>query len=140
MYEYNIDDYFKFDEEEQKHDNDEKIKKNIENINSIVNNNSNKNNEQINHFIRELYYNLISLKNNYNQKSGEKIINYTSKIKSLIILIIFESIRYIRELLLNFLTNIGNLYEPKNHFLYILIYHLILFHLFYDIKHILDDY
>ena len=118
MYEYNIDDYFKLDEEDQKHDNDENVQKNInnENINGIINTNS-RNNEQTNHFVRELYYNLISLKNNYNQKSGEKIINYTSKIKSLIILIIFESIRYIRELLLNWLIN-TLLEESKNNNIY----------------------
>ena len=110
MYEYNINDYFKLDEEEEKlnHDTSNKNIKN-EGINAIIKND--KNDENINLFVKELYYNLISLKNNYNQKKGEKIINYNSKINTFIISVIFESIRYIRELLLNWLIN--NLLEES---------------------------
>jgi hypothetical protein len=106
MYEYNIDNYFKLDEEQEKLNNDINIEQSNQsncNANSIINNN--KNNEQINQIIKELYYNLISLKNNYNQKQGEKIINYSGKINTFIICVIFESIRYIRELLLTWLIN-----------------------------------
>ena len=63
MYEYNINDYFKLDEEEEKlnHDTSNKNIKN-EGINAIIKND--KNDENINLFVKELYYNLISLKNN----------------------------------------------------------------------------
>ena len=104
MYEYNIDDYFKLDEEQEKLNNDINNEKKNNNIN-INNINSNKDNEKINQLIKELYYNLISLKNNYNQQPGEKVINYNEKINKFIILTIFESIRYIRELLLTWLIN-----------------------------------
>ena len=103
MYEYNIDNYFKLDEEKEKSINDINIEQNNSNANTIINNNNN--NMRIDHIIKELYYNLISLRNNYNNKEGEKIINYSSKINTFIIRIIFESIRYIRELLLTWLIN-----------------------------------
>ena len=103
MYEYNIENYFKLDEEQVKFNNDINIDQNNYNGKSIINNN--KNNEQINYIIKELYYNLISLKNNYNQKQGEKVINYSEKVNTFIIHIIFQTIRYIRELLLTWLIN-----------------------------------
>ena len=103
MYDYNIDNYFKIEEEEQ-----EKLNHDINHIHNINNNMkintiNDKKDEQLNHFFRELYYNLMSLKNNYIQK--EKKINYNEKINTFIIIIIFESIRYIRELLLTWLIN-----------------------------------
>ena len=103
MYEYNIDNYFKLDEEQEKlnHDNNNNQDTNI----TINNNFNNKNEEQINYLIREIFYNLLSLKNNYIQKEGEKKINYTAKINEFIIKIIFESILYIRKLLLTWLIN-----------------------------------
>ena len=119
MYEYNIDDYFKIDEEQEKLNNDinsdQSMNNNINSINiintinningTIVGNINNRNDEQARRLVEELYYNLISLKNNYNQKPGEKVINYNSKINTFIIRTIFESIRYIRELLLTWLIN-----------------------------------
>ena len=108
MYEYNVNDFFKLDEEEEKSNHDMNDI-NIKNKSEIKN--INKNDKQINIFVKELYYNLISLKNNYDLKKGEKIINYNSKINTLIISVIFESIRYIRELLLNWLIN--NLLEES---------------------------
>ena len=110
MYEYNINEYFKLDQEEEMiiHDkNDKNI--GMKNNNEIMKNNKCEDNPS--HFVKELYYNLISLKNNYNPKEGEKIINYSSKINRFIITVIFESIRYIRELLLNWLIN--NLLEES---------------------------
>ena len=98
MYGYNTNEYFNQDEEKEN-----------ENSNELI---PNKNNEEINSLIKEVYYNLISLKNNYNQPQGEKVINYSSKINSFIICIIFESIRYIRELLLTWLIN--TLLEESN--------------------------
>ena len=98
MYEYNTNEYFNQDEEKEN-----------ENINELI---PTKNSEEINSLIKEVYYNLISLKNNYSQLQGEKVINYSSKITSFIICIIFESIRYIRELLLTWLIN--TLLEESN--------------------------
>ena len=101
MYGYNIDNFLKLDEERKKlsHDN---INQNNNSLNTIDND---RNDEQINCLIKEIYYNLISLKNNYSKKPDEKIINYTSKINEFIIRIIFESILYIRKLLLTWLIN-----------------------------------
>ena len=99
MYNYSVNDYFNQDEEKEN--------ENTEELTS-----SKKNNEEINSLIREVYYNLLSLKNNYSQNPGEKVINYSSKINSFIICIIFESIRYIRELLLTWLIN--TLLEESN--------------------------
>ena len=103
MYEYNIDNYFRLDEENEKlnHDNNYQDNNNITTNNNI----NNKNDEHINYLIREIFYNLLSLKNNYNKKEGEKVINYTAKINEFIIKIIFESILYIRKLLLTWLIN-----------------------------------
>ena len=98
MYEYNINEYFNQDEEKEN-----------ENIDEIT---LDKNNQEIKSLIQEVYYNLISLRNNYSQNQGEKIINYSSKINTFIICVIFGSIRYIRELLLTWLINI--LLEESN--------------------------
>ena len=118
MYEYNIENFFNLDEEQEKLNNDINIDQNNCNSNTIINNHNNKKNEKINQIIKEIYYNLISLKNNYNQKQGEKRINYSEKINTFIICTIFESIRYIRELLLTWLINtlleesmINNIYK-----------------------------
>ena len=101
MYEYDIDNYFKLEEEEKyNHDYEEKNKN--ENINSNTNN---RNDYRIIQLTKEIFYNLLSLKNNYTLKEGEKKINYKSKIIKFMIRIVFESIRYIRELLLNWLIN-----------------------------------
>ena len=99
MYDYNINEYF--NKEEQKENND--IMEEITN---------DKINEEKKSLINEVYFNLLSLKNNYNQEQGEKIINYTSKINTFIICIIFQSIKYIRELLLSWLIN--TLLEESN--------------------------
>ena len=99
MYDYNINDYLKIEEEEEKEKFNHDINKS-QNNNTKIND---KKDEQLNHFVREFYYNLISLKNNYIEK--EKKINYNTKINNFIINIIFESIRYIRELLLTWLIN-----------------------------------
>ena len=98
LYGYNTNEYFNQNEEKEN-----------ENINELI---PYKNNEEINTLIKEVYYNLISLKNNYNQPQGQKVINYSSKISSFIICMIFESIRYIRELLLTWLIN--TLLEESN--------------------------
>ena len=99
MYGFDSNEYFNQDEEKEN-----------ENINEIIPTKNNE--EEINSLIKEVYYNLISLKNNYNQPQGEKIINYSSKITSFIINIIFQSIKYIRELLLTWLIN--TLLEESN--------------------------
>ena len=99
MYQYNINDYF--NQEEQK-ENDDIIE---EMASDTIT-------EEKKSLINEVYYNLLSLKNNYTQEKGEKKINYTSKINSFIICIIFQSIKYIRELLLSWLIN--TLLEESN--------------------------
>ena len=98
LYEYDSNDYFcKLDQQEN-----EKVEETI----------SDKMFEEKKSLINEVYFNLLSLKNNYNPDDGEKIINYSSKINSFIICIIFESIKFIRELLLSWLIN--TLLEESN--------------------------
>ena len=98
LYEYDINDYFGKEEQQE----NEKVEEST----------PDKIYEEKKSLINEVYYNLLSLKNNYNQEDGEKVINYSSKINSFIICIIFESIKFIRELLLSWLIN--TLLEESN--------------------------
>ena len=98
MYQYDMNEYFNNEEQQE----DEKIEESS----------AEKIYKEKKSLINEVYYNLLSLKNNYNQNEGEKIINYSSKINSFIICIIFNSIKFIRELLLSWLIN--TLLEESN--------------------------
>ena len=98
MYQYDMNEYFNNEEQQE----DEKIEESS----------AEKIYKEKKSLINEVYYNLLSLKNNYNQNEGEKIINYSSKINSFIIFVIFNSIKFIRELLLSWLIN--TLLEESN--------------------------
>ena len=98
MYQYDMNEYFNTEEQKENEKIEELSSEKIYNEKKSL--------------INEVYYNLLSLKNNYSQNEGEKIINYSSKINSFIICIIFNSIKFIRELLLSWLIN--TLLEESN--------------------------
>ena len=102
MYQYNVNEYFNQENDEQ--DNNNTLEENI----------NEQKFDEVKNIIKELYYNLLSLRNNYNQNKDKdsKPINYSSKINSFIICVLFESIRFIRELLLTWLIKI--LLEESN--------------------------